>query len=237
MAWRGLGIQTRGPERRKCPKLTHLLRVLRARGSHPGVRGPQQRGPRTLVTPSQTPALTHRHTDTHLPSSFADRTVPSKWANLSEVREGTRCWHALQDHFPRTPLIAGLVPQSGMGTQGSWLLRSPYWPPSSLSRSPPGPQGPFSKLSSSGGRGAGGGRSRRWGGCCEEPPWIPGQGVHLQTDVSNESPGTRRAEAAGGLAGAEVTVNYFPAAPPPLSATTLTKIPRPQEQESGFHVG
>ena len=83
-----------------------------------------------------------------------------------------------------------------------------------------------------GAEGAGGG-----GGCCEEPPWIPGPGVHLQTDVSNESPGTRRAEAAGGLAGAEVMVNYFRAAPPPLSATTVAKIPRRQEQESGFHMG
>nr|XP_030726634.1 myoD family inhibitor isoform X2 [Globicephala melas] len=63
---------------------------------------------------------------------------------------------------------------------------------------------------------------------------IPTEAV---THVSNQSPGTRRAKAAGGLAGAEVTLNCFPAAPPPPTATALAKIPGPQEQESGFHVG
>ena len=180
---------------------------------------------------------THIHARTHLPSSLGDRAVSSKWANLSEVREGARCWHALQDHFPRTPLISWFGPSVWDGDPGFLasevsLLASlfplplPTWTPRAAQQT-------FFQQ----GQGAGGRRSRRWGGCCEEPPWIPGPGVHLQTDVSNESPGTRRAEAAGGLAGAEVMVNYFRAAPPPLSATTVAKIPRRQEQESGFHMG
>ena len=67
LAWRGLGIQTPELERRKCPRFTHLLRILRARGSRPGVRGPEQRGPRTLVTPfSDSCPDTHTHTHTRL---------------------------------------------------------------------------------------------------------------------------------------------------------------------------
>lgn len=77
------------------------------------------------------------------------------------------------------------------------------------------------------------------GAAVRSPPGFQGKAFISKQMFPMNHPalGTRRAEAAGGLAGAEVTVNYFPAAPPPLSATTLTKIPRPQEQESGFHVG
>ena len=61
---------------------------------------------------------THTHARTHLPSSLGDRAVSSKWANLSEVREGARCWHALQDHFPRTPLISWFGPSVWDGDPG-----------------------------------------------------------------------------------------------------------------------
>lgn len=61
--------------------------------------------------------------------------------------------------------------------------------------------------------GAGAWRSRRQRGCCEEPP-DSRPGIHLQTAVSNNSPSTRRAKTAGGLAEAEVKVNCFTAVLP-----------------------
>lgn len=50
-----------------------------------------------------------------------------------------------------------------------------------------------------------GGAGDRW--AAVRSPWIPEPGVHLQTDVSNNSPSTPRAKTAGGLAEAEMKVN------------------------------
>lgn len=85
---------------------------------------------------------------------------------------------------------------------------------------------------------------RRWRGCCEEPP-NSRPGLHLQTDVSNNSPSARRAKTAGGLAEAEVKVNYFtavlppqPTGPGPSPSRHLSCLnPRTPSQENGFHVG
>lgn len=136
--------------------------------------------------------------------------------------------------FSPHPTDSWFGPSVWDGAQGSWLLRSPYWPPSSLSRSHLDPKGHSANFLPAG-AGAG-----EWepggGGAVVRSPLDSKAGVHLQTDVSNESPGTRRAEAAEAWQG-EVTVNYFPAAPPPLSTTLSPKSPGPQEQENETYVG
>lgn len=155
---------------------SRLLRVLRARGSRPGVRGPEQRDPRTLVTPSETSPHTHTHTP--LPSSLENRTMPSRWANL---REETGCLGGSPGPASPQPTDkAVLFPQPGMGTQGSQLLGSPCL--ASLFPSPP-PQtqgAPQQALSAGAPQRLDGAGSWRWkereiGGCSEEP-LIPGPG-------------------------------------------------------------
>lgn len=121
-------------------------------------------------------------------------------------------------------------------------------PLASFSPSSPRPQGPLGKLLLPAaphrlpGQGRGGAGDR---GAAVRSPRIPEPGIHLQTDVSNNSPSTRRAKTAGGLAEAEVKVNCFtavlptPAELPRPSPQRPPLLPKsgPQEQENGFHVG
>lgn len=114
----------------------------------------------------------------------------------------------------------------GWGVRGSWPQESPSWPPSSfllslLTQTPraprqtplpaPPPQRPM-------GQECGGAGDK---GAAVRSPQIPGPGVHLQTDVSNNSPSTRRAKTAGGLAETEVKVNCFTAVLPTPAKLSL----------------
>lgn len=106
----------------------------------------------------------------------------------------------------------------GWGVRGSWPQESPKWPPSSSLPPYSDPKGPSANSSASPpppqrptGQECGGAGDK---GAAVRSPQIPGPGVHLQTDVSNNSPSTRRAKTAGGLAESEVTVNCFTAVLP-----------------------
>lgn len=131
--------------------------------------------------------------------------------------------------FSPHPTDSWFGPQSGMGTQGSWLLRSPYFASSSLSPPPHlDPKGHSANFPQRG-QGSWGWKEQEVGAVRELPldSRARRSSPHKQMFPMNHP--ALKGRSSWGLAGAEVTVNYFPAAPPP-SATTLTKIPDPKSR-------